>query len=85
MADKHISCDYDQLKQFAKKIYEEACYGYLDLADSVVENNIQKFLTELEKSQTKSDSSNFFVLDNYSYSTTTFVSTENTLRPFEIR
>jgi hypothetical protein len=34
----------EELSSFAKKLYQEACYGYMDLCDSVVETMIADFL-----------------------------------------
>jgi len=34
----------EELEAFAKKVYEEACYGYLDLKDSVCDGMLRDFL-----------------------------------------
>ena len=36
----------EELAVFARKIYEEACYGYLDLKDSVCERLVKDFIAE---------------------------------------
>jgi len=36
--------DRESLVEFSKKIYEEACLGYMDLKDSVCEKFVEEFL-----------------------------------------
>jgi len=36
----------DELLNFAKKLYSEACHGYMDLCDSVAENMSEEFLKD---------------------------------------
>jgi hypothetical protein len=43
---KNFNISEDELKNFAIKIYQEACYGYLDLADSATEILVQDFLKD---------------------------------------
>jgi hypothetical protein len=40
----HYKISKEELETFAKKVYEEACYGYLDLKDSVCEGMLRDFL-----------------------------------------
>lgn len=40
----HYKISKEELEAFAKKVYEEACYGYLDLKDSVCDGMIRDFL-----------------------------------------
>lgn len=40
----HYEISKEELEAFAKKVYEEACYGYLDLKDSVCDGMIRDFL-----------------------------------------
>jgi len=41
---KHYKLTQEDLEDFAKKVYEEACYGYLDLKDSVCVGLVSIFL-----------------------------------------
>jgi hypothetical protein len=41
---KNFKINEEDLKSFAIKIYQEACYGYFDLAESFVETALQDFL-----------------------------------------
>ena len=41
---KHYKLTQEDLEDFAKKVYEEACYGYLDLKDSVCVGLVSTFL-----------------------------------------
>ena len=43
---KNFNISEDELKNFAIKIYQEACCGYLDLADSATEILVQDFLKD---------------------------------------
>jgi hypothetical protein len=40
----HYKISKEELEAFAKKVYEEACYGYLDLKDSVCGGMVRDFL-----------------------------------------
>lgn len=46
----------DELENFAKKIYEEACFGYLDLKESVCEKMVSDFLDGKEQIVSRIDS-----------------------------
>lgn len=40
----HYKISKEELEAFAKKVYEEACYGYLDLKESVCGGMVREFL-----------------------------------------
>jgi len=40
----HYKFSQDELLAFAKKIYEEACYGYMDLKESVCDVLVREFI-----------------------------------------
>lgn len=40
----YYKLEQDELLEFANKVYEEACYGYLDLKESVCYALVQKFI-----------------------------------------
>lgn len=41
--------DHDELLAFAKKIYDEACCGYMDLKESICDSLINEFVCKLTK------------------------------------
>ena len=40
----HYKLERDELLAFAKRVYEEACYGYLDLKESVCDGLVREFI-----------------------------------------
>jgi hypothetical protein len=40
----HYKLTKDELEAFARKVYEEACYGYLDLKESACEAMVEDFI-----------------------------------------
>jgi len=51
--DDNISISKDELIVLLKKAYEEGCYGYIDLEESVVTSILIKFLAEQVEKQKK--------------------------------
>lgn len=41
--------DRDSLIELSKKIYEEACMGYMDLKDAVCEQIVEDFISKIPK------------------------------------
>lgn len=42
---KYYKFTQDQLEHFAKKVYEEGCYGYMDLKESVCNTLVVEFIS----------------------------------------